>query len=143
MELHYKYPNEICCLRGFRVERDDDDNIARYTNWKKLNGFQKPSFNIFHTSGGGTLYKSAYFSTEVLNKDIFQEKCFHADDVWLNVMAQINNTRTVKSEFYSHLIPIQSNSIKLSRQNVAEGGNDKQLSAVLDHYKIKSNEIFK
>ncbi|MFV0248997.1 MAG: hypothetical protein ACK5H1_08575 [Tenacibaculum sp.] len=139
--LNKNYPNALCCLRGFKVLRSKGA-ILPYVKWQKLTNEYGPAFDIFHTSGGGTLYKKSMFSNEVFNKEVFKKMSFYADDVWLNMMLQLNKTPTVKSEFYSHLIPIINNSVKLSRQNVTQGGNDKQIKALIDHYKIREDEVF-
>lgn len=141
IDLYRENPNTICCLRAFEVEKDNG-RLKPYRDWIKVKKAYGPTLKLFHTSGGGTLYTKEMFPAEVLNKEAFTSLCFYADDVWLNFMAQLNRTKTVKSSFYSHLIPIKSNSLKLSTQNVQDGGNDKQIRALLDHYKIDENEIF-
>ncbi|RKE77102.1 glycosyltransferase [Chryseobacterium sp. AG363] len=145
MDLHKKYPDTICCHRAHKVIRNDDNTISKYSKWKKVFGNCGPTFDLFHTSGGGTLYKSNFFSEEVVNKDAFVSLCFMADDVWLNIMAQLNRTKTVKSNYFSNLIPIENkNSLfKLSQENVADGGNDKQLQNLIQNYNINNYEIFK
>lgn len=145
MDLHEKFPDTICCHRAHKVVRNEDDTISKYSKWKKVFGSCGPTFDLFHTSGGGTLYKTHFFSKEVLNKDAFVGLCFMADDVWLNMMAQLNKTKTVKSNYFSNLIPIENkNSLfKLSQENVADGGNDKQLQNLIQNYNINNYEIFK
>ncbi|KYH03796.1 hypothetical protein A1704_20630 [Chryseobacterium cucumeris] len=145
MDLHKKFPDTICCHRAHKVIRNDDNTISKYSKWKKVFGNCGPTFDLFHTSGGGTLYKSNFFSEEVVNKDAFVSLCFMADDVWLNIMAQLNKTKTVKSDYFSNLIPIENkNSLfKLSQENVADGGNDKQLQNLIQNYNINNYEIFK
>jgi len=141
MDLYRRYPNTLCCLRGHKVVKSDG-KILPYSQWHKLRREYGPGLDIFHTSGGGTLYKRSMFTEQVLNEDIFKKLCLFADDVWLNVILQLNKTPTIKSRFTTHLIPILNNSFKLSKQNVTEGGNDKQLQALLHYYKIKEKNIF-
>ncbi|MFS4470846.1 glycosyltransferase [Chryseobacterium sp. T20] len=145
MDLHEKFPDTICCHRAHKIVRNKDNTISKYSKWKKVFGNFGPAFDLFHTSGGGTLYKTNFFSEEVLNKDAFVSLCFMADDVWLNMMAQLNKTKTVKSNYFSNLIPIENkNSLfKLSQENVADGGNDKQLQNLIQNYNINNYEIFK
>lgn len=145
MDLHEKFPDAICCHRAHKIVRNDDNTISKYSKWKKVFGNFGPAFDLFHTSGGGTLYKTDFFSEEVVNKEAFVSLCFMADDVWLNIMAQLNKTKTVKSSYFSNLIPIENkNSLfKLSQENVADGGNDKQLQNLIQNYNINNYEIFK
>ncbi|WPL46855.1 hypothetical protein [Sphingobacterium bambusae] len=141
LNLHVRYPEAICSLRAYSVAKLDGE-LLPYRNWKKVYSFQEPTSDLFHTSGAGTLYKKSFFSDEVFNQNVFKKFCFHADDVWLNIMAQIQGTKTVKSEYFSNLLPISSNSFKLSEGNVADGGNDIQLRSLLQYYNINDDEIF-
>jgi len=142
LALHEAYPEAICCLRGYRVTKEGR-KIQSYKKWEKLYREYGPATNIFHTSGGGTLYKRDFFNQEVLNLEVFSKYCFHADDVWLNFMAQLNGTEIVKGSFYSHLIPISSRSSKLSTRNVVLGGNDTQLNNLINYYNITDDDIFR
>lgn len=141
-ELNKKHPESIACLRAHRVIHENQNIIAPYKKWKKVFEGCGPTMDLFHTSGGGTLYMKKFFDEELFNKENFKKICFYADDVWLNVMAQKKETKTVKADYFSNLIPIKSNSFKLSKANVIEGGNDKQLRRVLDFYKIKESTLF-
>lgn len=144
LALHRQYPDSICCHRAHEVIKKDNGQLTTYLSWKKVYDKRKPSFNLFHTSGGGTLYKRNFFSNEVLNKNVFKELCFSADDIWLNIMAQINKTQTVKSMYFSNLIPIEykKNIFKLSSENVNNGANDIQLKNLIKKYNLNEYELF-
>ncbi|MDQ0595111.1 hypothetical protein QFZ37_003480 [Chryseobacterium ginsenosidimutans] len=145
ISLHNEFPDTICCHRAHKVLREEDGKISKYAKWQKVFGISGPTFDLFHTSGGGTLYKASFFNKEVLNKKTIKEQCFMADDVWLNVMAQINKTKTVKSNYFSNLIPIENKKsfFKLSEQNVQHGGNDVQLYNLIKNYNLNNYEVFK
>lgn len=144
LELHKKYPDVICCHRAHMVLKDNDNKLKAYTSWEKIYDAIGPTFKIFHTSGGGTLYKKSMFTDEVLNDKIFRDYCFYADDIWLNIMAQISKTKTIKSNYFSHLIPIfNSNSdFKLSLDNVIGGKNDEQIQNLIKYYKLEEKNLF-
>lgn len=143
--LHKLFPTAICCHRAHKVVRDVNGEIKEYSKWPKVYENYGPAFDLFHTSGGGTLYKKSFFNENVLDKEVFKVECFMADDVWLNIMAQLNKTKTVKSKYFSNLIPIENKSsiFKLSRENVEYGGNDIQFKKVIQKYKLNSHEIFR
>jgi|SRR5690606_24642714 len=141
MGLHKLYPDTVCCLRGYQVRKVNKE-LTPYNKWSMLYNEYGPGYDIFHTSGGGTLYKRSFFSDEVLNKQVFKEICFYADDVWLNMMLQVNGTKSVKGEFYSHILPVKNQSFKLSKGNVYEGGNDKQIQAVKEYYQLDEAKLF-
>jgi hypothetical protein len=135
--LYVKHPKAICCDRALIIKTVDGE-ILSYIKWEPVKRGVGPSFKLFHTSGGGTLYPPKSLSYEVLNKEVFMEHCKYADDVWLNVMAQINKTQTIKTDLDTIWLPIlnKGNSM-LTTINVDEGQNDKQLEAVRNYYKNK------
>ncbi|MET3035630.1 hypothetical protein ABXT08_05990 [Chryseobacterium sp. NRRL B-14859] len=139
--LHKKYPATLCSLRGHRVTKKND-KITKYKDWEKIFGFFGPTFEVFHTSGGGTLYKKDFFKDEVFNLEVIKKYCFFADDVWLNFMLQLAKTKTVKGEYFSNLIPIKNKGFKLSTQNVSDGANDKQLHNLISYYDVNEQELF-
>ena len=143
INLNNKYPKSICCLRAHKVTFSSNNKLDPYKKWEKVINNHGPSFELFHTSGGGTLYQKNNFDESLFDKDIFMTICANADDVWLNIMAQKNKTMTVKSNYFSNLIPIKNKSEKLSKHNVTLGGNDLQIKEVINYYKINKNEIFR
>jgi hypothetical protein len=63
--------------------------------------------------------------------------CSFADDVWLNVMAQLNNRQTLKvTGSNDNIMPIIiRDNIELTSVNVGDGLNDIQLKELLDYLK--------
>lgn len=133
LKLHEKFPETIVCCRGLKI--NDSDEVIKYNNLDYLYNGDGPNNNVFFTTGGGTLFTKNNFVGEVLNKNVFMENCKYADDVWLNLMAQFNNTEVVKSNNHFESIPIYNfRDIKLSSVNVDNGLNDKQLHDVIEYY---------
>ncbi|MDM1521197.1 hypothetical protein [Myroides odoratimimus] len=144
VDLSKIYPISICSSRAFFVEKNfSNSELLPYSKWSKVDTFNGPCLNMFHTSGAGTLYRPSLFSDEVFNQDVILNKCFQADDVWLNIMAQREGILTVKTNRFTNLLPILSNSMKLSEDNVDLGGNDKQINDVLNYYNISQRDVFK
>ena len=142
LNLHEIFPNSICCHRGFVVNKDNN-TILPYKRWQIARDFVNPTSDLFQTSGGGTLYKLEMLHPEVLNKEVFLNICLAADDVWLNFMAQMGGTKTVKSNYFSNYIPILNfNNINLSSYNVLGGGNDLQIRNLINYYNLNENELF-
>lgn len=140
MELHKKYPEAICCERAYLI-KGNEDNLESYNNWEYLNSGRGPSFDIFQTSGGGTLYPPSSLHPEVFNKEFFLEYCKTADDVWLNMMSQLNSTKIIKSKNHFEPIPILNKSdLKLSSINVTDSQNDVQIDIVRNFIVSKYNK---
>ena len=139
VDLHKKYPTAICCDRALGIAKEGKQ-LLPYKKWDYLYNGKGPSFDLFQTSGGGTLYPPGAFSEEVLNKDVFMKLCRHADDVWLNLMSQMNNTQTIKTNSESLLISIfYLNNVSLKSVNVYDGQNDIQIENVRNYFKFKKN----
>ena len=140
IELNKKHPKAICCARAFLMKKEGE-SILPYNQWVYLNNGAGPSCDLFHTSGGGTLYPPGAFPEEVLNNEVFMKLCKHADDVWLNTMAQMNGTKIVKGNFNSEFIPLNyKRNITLSSVNVHEELNDKQLKEVREYYEASNSK---
>lgn len=134
--------SSIICTRGYIVEKEGKQ-LKPYNNWPLLRGYKKASYDIFHTSGGGTLYPVSLFKEELFNHNLFLEKCKYADDVWLNVIAQISSIKTIKTNRFIEIFPIlYKNDTALKSFNVVQSGNDKQINELLEYYKIDRDEIF-
>lgn len=143
VELNKTYPDAICCHRAHVVGKAGEGKLLKYREWRVLKGSCKPSRAVFHTSGGGTLYRPSLFNKELFNSEKFMELCFTADDVWLNIQAYISGIKIVKSSYFTNYVPIQvAGDVKLSNLNVGEGQNDKQIKKTLESYGIDEEHIF-
>jgi hypothetical protein len=143
-ELYMRFPNSICCQRAYKVSRTVEGGIGPYNDWRLLREGAGPSFDVFHTSGGGTLYRPKFFNDDIFDVNVFKELCFSADDIWLNFHANRSGITTVKSNRYSEIIPVmQWNNVRLKEFNVYDGGNDKQLKALVKHYNVDERNFFK
>jgi len=94
---------------------------------------------------GGVLYPPGALHEEVFNRELFKNICFHADDLWLKIMALKNGTKVVTNRrFNKDFVSVgKTQREKLVSNNVFGGGNDKQLRNVLEHYEINLPELLK
>lgn len=142
MVLHTKYPQTICSHRSYRVFKNGN-TIEPYNSWELIQGFTEPSFDLFHTSGGGTLYQPSWFDQRIFDLEVIKLYCSQADDVWLNIQAQLNKIPTLKSNYNSSLLPIiRYKDITLKSLNLYNGGNDKQLFNLIEYYNLSSFNLF-
>ena len=141
IKSHLKFPQAICCLRAVQMKIKDNE-VLPYNQWEYVYKKSDPSFKLFFTSGGGTLFPPNSLHDEVLNKNIFLDYCKYADDVWLNLMSQMNYTKIVKSSSnYDISIPLYiRGNTTLASINVEDGLNDEQLDKVRNYY-IKNKSI--
>ena len=129
-----KYPKSIICHRASKIT-SENMIIQPYINWIACNEEDGPSFDLFVTTGGGTLIPPHSFHSDVLNKELIKKLSFHSDDMWLNCMARLKNTSTVKTSYSSACLPIiYINNSQLLTINVHNGQNDQQLNAIRAYY---------
>lgn len=137
-KLYYSYisnPEDIHVHRAHRAVIGQP-----YESWEKHVREESARFDNFLTGVGGALYPPKCFSAEVLRDDIFLKYAPYADDVWLWVMALVNNRkiRVVKNHIKTLTCvnifrQIFQTSKTLYAHNSA-GGNDEQLENLMKFY---------
>lgn len=113
---------------------------APYKEWNTLaKGCTGPSLSLCSTGGAGCLYPPGSLSAHVFDKEIFQETCFYADDLWMKCMSFLNRTKVVLTGMNNpEIITVSSNGDNgLAAYNVVEQKNDEQLRAVTEKYNIR------
>lgn len=138
-EAYLREPQYIHCHRAHLIRYDAENQPLPYRQWEFLaQGSRGPSLDVVPTGVGGILYAPGQLHPEVLNEDVFLELCPKADDVWLKAMSLLNGVpckKVARKTFYMHEIRIPGNST-LCASNYEEDGNDHQIRAVFDRYKI-------
>lgn len=145
IDVHLKYPKDVCCYRAHEITFDSDNNIKPYIEWnrKSIKGYYKSTHCILATGVGGILYPPSSLPREVLNKHIFMKLAPYSDDLWLKTMCILNDTkiRRVTKHSKNWVLIDGTQNTKLCRYNVADGGNDRQFTKLLDYYKLKGFNI--
>ena len=142
LENYKEHPNSVSALVCVKPKWESQYcSLTPYHSWRfKSEGI--PALSYFAKGFGGVLYPPKCFDDEVLNEDIFKRLCPLADDVWFWAM-EMYSKRDV-SPIPNSLIYYPSDSFyqyrhkgsALNHSNVAENENDKQINAVLTHYKL-------
>ena len=139
VDLHKRFPDAICANRAHKMVFVNG-TIRPYRKWKHNHKkILNPSPILVQVGVGGVLYPPDSLSTEVFSKDVFKKICFHADDLWLKIMALKQGTLVVTNRRYNKdFVSIgRTQREKLVTNNVLSGGNDEQLKDVLEFYNIK------
>ena len=142
VDLHKKFPRLITTNRAHKF-RFNDRGIKSYRKWKHNVTTKKPSHLLMQTGGAGTLYPPGSLYEKTFDQKLIKDLCFHADDLWLKMMAYLNNVKIVTNRLYNKdfLTITQTQKEKLVTQNVISGGNDQQLKNVCEYFKIDLSEI--
>ena len=134
LKYSLRFPRAIICQYGLRMEWKKG-NLQSYNLWRKIKNESSSNKDIFFGSGGGTLFPSLSLFPDVLNKDIFVNLAPKADDVWLNAMCRLNNTKIIKTDYSSNLLPvINLMNSTLSSENINLYKNDIQIRNVQNYY---------
>ena len=143
IKLHKESGNSICANRAHKITYTKNGEIKPYRKW--FHNYKKilnSSHILVPTGVGGVLYPANSLDSRILNKEIFKNICFQADDLWLKAHAYMNDSMVITSKkFNKDLIAVsKTQNEKLLSNNSFGGGNDEQLKNILDYYTIKIKE---
>lgn len=132
-----KFPQSILARRTYLITAETDGSISRYEKWWEecAHYIGVPRMDLFAVGCGGILYPPHLFTNEVFNTDCIKKYCMHADDIWLKVMELISGISVVRiptrlgdrfdEDFFRD---------GLYQHYNKNGGNDRQLQAILEVY---------
>lgn len=139
-EAYLAEPEYIHCHRAHLMIAEDDGTLKPYLDWDFLApGYTRPSMMLFPTGCGGVLYAPGHLDREVLNESAFLSLCPRADDVWFKAMSLKAGVPCKKVSGTLGDFPglEGSQSVSLMSQNwQAQGGNDDQIRAVFENYRL-------
>jgi hypothetical protein len=133
---------EVLCHRAHKIRLDRKlQQPLPYDEWDLEIEEASSSPLIFPTGVGGVFYPPFVFHPDVFREDIYQQYCAGADDVWLYWMARRRNAKIKKIGVNKPLLTwpaTQENALWIA--NVIEGGNDAQISAMIQRFGFPSVE---
>lgn len=115
-----------------------------YNEWRDCKYGDEHSPISFY-GGSGVCYPPHVFDGEILRKELFMELCPKADDIWFWAMEERQGIRreyithkgygchTPVDRFYAYEVGSDNS---LTKSNVINGENDKQLRNVLEYYHL-------
>lgn len=143
MQVHKEEPNVICARYGYRMKRDINGQISSYLSWEKIKCATPTSSEVFFGSGGGTLFTKSMMYTDLQNIKLARELCPTADDIYLNAMARLNNTkiRFAPGKYVLASLSIENNETLASTNIGTECQNDIQIKKLNNYYFSKINKV--
>lgn len=155
VEAYTRNQRCICAHRTHWVGVKNDGFPTRYNHWiwypsrKDVgNGNREVrSKRNFLTGVGGVLYPPGSLYKDVLKRELFLRLSPKADDIWLYIMAIMNQTDIVNVKgIYGHLISIvdEKNNVQetaLLKENVLRGRNDEYMENILKYYGINLKSV--
>lgn len=88
LAYHRMFPDAVIAHRTHLMLCDENGNLASYDDW--LSGQDvivgRPSMSLMATNGAGALFPPQIIPPHLLDEKDIQEKCLHADDLWLKAL---------------------------------------------------------
>ncbi len=141
---HYQEPDVIHCFRAHRMTFDDNGVIRPYLEWEYESQAFDADFDIFPTGVGGVLYFPDSLHRKAFDVSVISSICPTADDVWFKAMSLLNGVKCKRLPVSVEELASNSKFVngsqfeKLRLTNVEGGGNDAQILAVFEKYKLYS-----
>jgi hypothetical protein len=132
----YQGNDDILCLRAHYIRCGDHGKPRPYRTWERKTEACGPSDKLFFTSGAGVLFPPQSLPATACDEQLFTALTPHADDIWLNWMAQASAS-DVRRVGHNRQV-IAWSEARLSSlweiNKTAESGNDKQIEAVIERF---------
>jgi hypothetical protein len=144
LEASEQHQNNVICYRGHHLALNEDGTIKSADEWVLGNHKRSdvPDDRILMPTGiAGVLYPIESLKGLNTQKEDFMSLCGYADDIWFKCLTLSNgfNAILVKSPQNANPIPrltLNINRRGLAVYNVYQGGNDKQMKATIQYFKI-------
>lgn len=121
------YPGCICANVTSQMAYSDKGTLLPYLQWER-NVKPYSSRNNVQIGIGGVLYPPNTLNERVLNKDLFWILAPMADDLWLSLMARLNNIPVIQTNHNLLPLPVACEAPSLSSvNNGVENMNDHQI----------------
>jgi glycosyltransferase involved in cell wall biosynthesis len=141
-QSYLKFPQDIHAHRCHRVVQNTNGSLLPYNQWPHNIQIAGAEYKNFLTGVGGVLYPPETLDKRVFDVLLFQKLAPLADDIWFWAMAVLRGT---KIRCIEHCIPTLEYAnperefaavpnTTLGAENVSQGGNDAQLSAVCAYF---------
>ena len=145
LDAYEKSPAQLNAWRGHRPSFDETGKLLPYSKWFLEIGASS-ELPLFPTSGGGVIYSKELLYKDVCEKQLFQELCPSADDVWLYFMIVLQKTPVtilggrfgISLDTFYRFRPGKAS---LKKKNVNQGFNDIQIANVMRHYHLSEKDL--
>lgn len=126
----------IACLRAHRVVMAGG-RPSGYEDWQHNIEAPEAGPLVFPTGVSGVLYAPGVFHPDVTRDDLFSALAPSADDIWFYWMHRLQGSRPRKIGGRARIlewIGSQADSLRAENRAVGQGGNDRAIAALLEHY---------
>lgn len=139
---HENHPNSIICSQC-RYPKSKGQKLLPYNSWVAGPNTDKYADMIMPLGVSGVLYPPKSLHEDVTQYELFQKMCPLADDIWFWIMAKLNGTRhrvigqtKPFGDSFDDLYQYFHKGAALTHANRLANQNDKQLSNLIDYFKL-------
>jgi hypothetical protein len=130
--------SKIYCYRAHEIAMGGNGDIAPYTAWRHCVKTAAHPERLFPTGAGGILYPPHALAAQCVREADFMTLAPDGDDIWFWAMAKLAGTKheVVRKDALTRFITIDpEEALKgLWLENVHNGGNDRQIRALLERF---------
>ena len=135
---YINHPSCVNCMQATKIAFLEDGSIGPDSKWDyRIISADVESFRYSAIGVWGVLYPPHSVHEEIFNVEAIKKLCPKADDVWLKFMEVMKGFKVVSVGTEStgkNCIYGSQGKESLWIYNIANGGNDKQLKAVIEAY---------
>lgn len=147
VEAYHSHPQAVVASRTHLIMFDDKGALRPYNQWVLEAGHAHPNLvgvesqRLFATTGAGTLFDPALFPEWVFDRNLIEQYCLFADDIWLKAVEVATGMPVVAATNEQLLTYVpDTQEVALAHQNLGNGGNDIVLSQLLAE--LESRNIY-
>ena len=133
MEEHRKNPDAVICNFGRHISRDEEGRLKPYIQWP-YEFHRSEAGDLFFGSGGGTLFRPSWLSSDLTDIGKARTVCPMADDIWLNAMVRFAGRKIIILKNGKILPVYNRDNVNLYQTNMEGAQNDEQLEAITKYY---------
>lgn len=133
LDTSNQYSKCIVSNHTRQIAFDNEKQLKPYKTWRR-DILPNETCDLVQIGIGGVLYPPSCLHEMVLNKDLFVKLAPLADDIWLNMMARLENTPIVQATPLILPLPILSKAPSLTEvNNGLKNLNDKQIGQIREY----------
>ena len=133
-QQHLRTPNSVVAHAG-RLLRRSQGQLLPYRQWP----FVKQGHNVAELlpiGFAGVLYPVGVFSSQMFDRQIYQQLCPKADDLWFKAQAYLQgvSSQTTDTPWVKPLPLWSTQAQSLKKSNIGEDANQRQWQALCDYF---------
>ena len=125
----------IPCHRAHEIRADGEGRFLPYRQWVQHTAWRGKGAHLFPTGMGGVLYPPGVLTHTPADREAGLRLCPQGDDIWLYWIGRRNGAVYKTVGQHRAIEPWPESQVRaLWHSNVSDGGNDRQIHLLAEHY---------